>query len=233
MEYVNSLSCPVCHQERDRLELRDGKLIPESLVGIVRHRRASDWSREQMICDHCLSQAKMEHIQEQFKADKGTLSSLDREVIEDVASNRILSTDAYEVFERTLTRAERGADGVVKVIANWYFPTFILTALLLWIFVNVLARPFEPYPVILLAVISAVLASLAAIQGPVILMSQRRSSKQDRLKAEEDYRVNLKAEFEILYLNEKIDRLFLVQNERLQAIETTQKELLQWVSRKG
>ena len=157
---------------------------------------------------------------------------MDREVIDNLAENSFLSTDTNEAYERAASRAERGADQVIKVIANWYFPSLILGALLLWIAVNVLTRPFQPYPVIILAGISAALASLAAIQGPIILMSQRRLGKQDRLRAEEDYRVNLKAEYEILYLNQKIDRLYSVQTERLQAIETTQKELLQLLSMK-
>ena len=118
------------------------------------------------------------------------------------------------------------------MIASWYFPIAILVGLLIWVLVNVLARPFEPYPIIILVVISAILASLAAIQGPIILMSQRRLGKQDRLRAAEDYRVNLKAELEILYLNQKIDRLFTVQTERLQAIEQVQQDLLQTVNRK-
>ena len=73
-----------------------------------------------------------------------------------------------------------------------------------WISFNVLLQPYEPYPVIILAVISAVLGSLAALQGPIILMSQRRQARLDRLRAENDYRLNLKAELEIRYLSEEM-----------------------------
>ncbi|MGH2592139.1 MAG: DUF1003 domain-containing protein [Anaerolineae bacterium] len=94
---------------------------------------------------------------------------------------------------------------------------FSSAGLAAWVGVNVLFRPFEPYPIIILAMISAALASLAALEGPIIMMSQRRQIKQDRLRVDSDYRVNLKAELEVRYLDEKLDRLFAQQRQLMHA----------------
>ena len=87
-----------------------------------------------------------------------------------------------------------------------------------------LRQAFDPYPFILL---NLVLSCLAAIQAPIIIMSQKRQEARDRLRAENDYRVNLKAELEIRHLHEKIDHLLTKQWERLAEIQQIQLELLQ------
>ena len=89
---------------------------------------------------------------------------------------------------------------------------------------GVLARPFDPYPFILL---NLVLSTIAALQAPVIMMSQRRVEAKDRLRAENDYKVNLKAELEIRHLHEKIDQQLSHHRERLAEIERMQIEILE------
>ena len=99
--------------------------------------------------------------------------------------------------------------------------------MLFWIVTNSIAllwRPFDPYPFILL---NLVLSCLAAVKAPVIMMSQNRQEDKDRLRAEHDYRVNLKAELEIRHLNEKIDHLIIHQWERLLKIQQIQMELME------
>lgn len=90
-------------------------------------------------------------------------------------------------------------------------------------------RGFDPYPFILL---NLILSCLAAIQAPVIMMSQNRAEARDRLRAENDYKVNLKAELEIRHLHEKIDHLLLRQYNRLFEIQQIQVELLEELGRK-
>jgi uncharacterized membrane protein len=90
--------------------------------------------------------------------------------------------------------------------------------------INLLSRPFDPFPYILL---NLVLSCLAAIQAPVIMMSQNRQESKDRLRAEHDYRVNLKAELEIRHLNAKLDLLLTHQWQRLMEIQQVQTDLIQ------
>jgi uncharacterized membrane protein len=103
--------------------------------------------------------------------------------------------------------------------------------LLLWVALNgiVLAmRAFDPYPFILL---NLILSCLAAVQAPIIMMSQNRQEARDRLRAENDYKVNLKAELEIRHLHEKLDHLLRRQYNRLFEIQQIQMELLQEIGR--
>jgi uncharacterized membrane protein len=90
-------------------------------------------------------------------------------------------------------------------------------------------RPFDPYPFILL---NLVLSCLAAVQAPVILMSQNRQESRDRLRSEHDYLINLKAELEIRHLHEKIDHLLMNQWQRLLEIQQIQMELMEELAHK-
>ena len=106
-----------------------------------------------------------------------------------------------------MTPGQRLADRIAAVGGSWNFITGFVIVLFAWIAINsiaLLSRPFDPYPYILL---NLVLSCLAAIQAPVIMMSQNRQETRDRLHAMRDYQVNLKAELEIRHLHQKIDHL--------------------------
>lgn len=110
--------------------------------------------------------------------------------------------------EERLTLGDRVADRVAQFGGSWTFIIAFSVVLLLWMVLNTwvfYARPFDPYPFILL---NLVLSTLAALQAPIIMMSQNRLSAKDRLKADLDYQVNLKAELEVAQLHHKMDRLY-------------------------
>jgi uncharacterized membrane protein len=118
------------------------------------------------------------------------------------------------------------ADGVASFGGSWRFIIIFASILVIWIALNsflLLKRPFDPYPFILL---NLVLSCLAAIQAPVIMMSQNRQESKDRLRSQHDYRVNLKAELEIRQLHDKIDHLLSHHWERLVEIQQIQIDLL-------
>lgn len=112
---------------------------------------------------------------------------------------------AYD--EPEMSRGERLAAAVAEHVATWWFAGAVVSVLALWVTVNVVWRPFEPYPVVVLAVISAVLASVAALQGPLILVSQRRSAERDRMRDREALRVAVRSEGELHRLEAKLDAL--------------------------
>lgn len=98
---------------------------------------------------------------------------------------------------------------------------------MIWIFINILfisTKPFDPYPFILL---NLILSCLAAIQAPIIMMSQNRQEQKDRIRGEHDYKINLKAELEIKLLSEKIDHLLVNQNKKLLEIQELQTDYLE------
>jgi len=119
-----------------------------------------------------------------------------------------VSRNLNEEEEERLTFGERIADRVAAFGGSWTFIILFFCILLTWMAVNaylLAARPFDPYPFILL---NLVLSTLAALQAPVIMMSQNRQATKDRLKADLDYQINLKAELEVAQLHGKIDRIY-------------------------
>lgn len=135
--------------------------------------------------------------------------------------------DVNEVFEERLTFGERLADRVAAIGGSWSFIVGFGLFLIAWAILNTIvlaARAFDPFPFIFL---NLMLSMLAALQAPIIMMSQKRQEAKDRLRSENDYRVNLKAELEIRHLHEKVDHILTRQWERLAEIQQIQLEIMQ------
>ncbi|MBB6367029.1 putative membrane protein [Xanthomonas sacchari] len=140
----------------------------------------------------------------QTELDK--LSETEREVVERFIAKRHVARDIVKQADRDRSLGERVADRVAAIGGSWAFIIGFCVVLLGWIVLNslVLAHAFDPYPYILL---NLCLSCLAAIQAPVIMMSQNRQAAVDRLHAQNDYEVNIKAELEILQVHEKLNQL--------------------------
>ncbi len=145
------------------------------------------------------------------------LSALDRRILEKVLHRQAIARDTGAEFEELLSFGDRTADRIASFGGSWTFIGIFVTVLLAWIVLNT-ARPlgFDPYPFILL---NLVLSFIAAMQAPIIMMSQNRMSQKDRLDARHDYEVNLKAELEIAALHLKLDELHLRQLDAITRIE--------------
>ena len=160
------------------------------------------------------------------------LSDLERRVLTRMLRRRPGADDPNRVFDAKLTFGQRVADRVATFGGSWTFIIFFSVVLFLWVTVNsfILAnRAFDPYPYILM---NLVLSALAALQAPVIMMSQNRSEARDRLRGENDYKINLKAELEIRHLHEKLDHLLRRQYNRLFELQQIQIELLEELGQK-
>ncbi|NNJ98826.1 MAG: DUF1003 domain-containing protein [Desulfatitalea sp.] len=185
-----------------------------------------DFSATDYICKDDLNRYRFLYVQDLLSSDKGELSKLDRDVLESLHQHELLTSNLNVEFDRKLTFGESLADKIAEFGGSWRFIVIFGTVIGLWIAVNsfvLLHKPFDPYPFILL---NLVLSCLAAIQAPLIMMSQNRQEAKDRLRAEHDYRINLKAELEIRHLHEKIDHLLSRQWERLVEIQQIQMELM-------
>ena len=134
----------------------------------------------------------------------------ERHVIERVARRLAVSRDVSATFEEGRTFGERLADRIAAFGGSWTFILIFMAAIAIWVLVNTVfllragSQPFDPYPFILL---NLFLSLVAAIQAPIIMMSQNRQAAKDRIQASHDYEVNLKAEIEIMALHEKMDEL--------------------------
>lgn len=225
-------ACRICGREKGKGKLVVAALVREPVAEEIR-RDYPDWSAEDFICREDLNRYRSRHIQSLLEAEKGELTVLEQEVLDSMTRQEILSSNIDAQFERKLTFGERLADRIADVGGSWAFILGFAAFLLLWIAVNsfvLLGRPFDSYPFILL---NLVLSCLAAIQAPIIMMSQNRQEARDRLRSENDYRVNLKAELEIRHLHEKIDHLLSRQWERLVEIQQVQLELMSEITRRG
>lgn len=171
-----------------------------------------------------------------FAVDLEALPEPEQRVIHHYGERRHISRNTNREFEKKLTFGQRLADQVATFGGSWTFIIIFAATLLAWVLLNsfILARRggvFDPYPYILL---NLFLSMLAAIQAPVILMSQSRQAAKDRVDAAHDYEVNLKAELEILSLHEKLDELREKKWEDLLVLQREQMQLLtQLVEERG
>jgi uncharacterized membrane protein len=141
-----------------------------------------------------------------------------------------VAKDPNKEFDAQSTFGERVADRVAAFGGSWTFIGIFLGTLVLWMLVNLrTSRPFDPFPFILL---NLMLSCIAALQAPVIMMSQNRQAAKDRNDAQNDYRVNLNAEMQILALHAKMDDLRASQLQELIEIQRRQLELLEELTRK-
>jgi uncharacterized membrane protein len=135
------------------------------------------------------------------------LDEEEQDVIHRVAAGCYLGIDAAEAAQLDATFGDRLADRVAAVGGSWGFIATFVAVMIVWMALNVTRAwgvSFDPFPFILL---NLTLSTLAALQAPVILMSQNRQSKKDRITARHDYEVNLRTQLEIVRLSRKLDRM--------------------------
>ena len=163
-----------------------------------------------------------------FGVSYDSLDEGSKKVAEHIYVGKHITKDSTKEFEKNTTFGQRAADAVAAFGGSWTFIILFGAILIVWVILNSLILikyhdNFDPYPYILL---NLFLSMLAAIQAPIILMSQNRQAEKDRVNAEHDYQVNLKAELEIMMLHEKIDMLREKQWLELMAVQTEQIKLL-------
>ncbi len=164
-----------------------------------------------------------------LKKTRETMSEVEKHVLKHVTERRPISRNVHAARDEQMTFGQRLADRVAAFGGSWPFIILFLCVLAAWIALNTWLllqhrKAFDPYPFILL---NLVLSMLAAIQAPVIMMSQNRQAVHDRLDAEHDYEVNLKAELEIMQLHEKLDELREQQWKQLMDVQQEQIDKLE------
>jgi uncharacterized membrane protein len=164
-----------------------------------------------------------------FSSEYEKLSEQERHVAHHITERTPISTNVIQDYSEQLTFGQRMADNVASFGGSWMFIIIFMVVLVAWIVLNsfILIKlgsgSFDPYPYIFL---NLILSMLAAIQAPIIMMSQNRQAYKDRLSAEHDYEVNLKAELEIIDLHAKVDSLKQEQWKELISIQEEQLKLL-------
>jgi uncharacterized membrane protein len=179
-------------------------------------------TRQSYLAPECVNDYREKYIRNLIKEETGEVNTLQNEVINSIKHSKILSFKIGPEKLQPPTFGERLSDKIAEFGGSWAFIISFFSFILLWIAVNLFllsTRAYDPYPFILL---NLILSCLAAIQAPIIMMSQNRQEQKDRLRAEHDYQVNLKAELEIKLLHEKMDHLIVHQHHRLLEIQELQ-----------
>lgn len=219
------VNCQVCHQLKPYNEVMHADTVRESIKQLIR-KEHPDWSEDGFICFPDLNAFRARYIREILSKEVSEVTSLEHQVAKSIEQQDLLSRNLNEEFETKASFGDRLSDRMAEFGGSWRFIILFAAVIVCWIGINtamLLAKPFDPFPYILL---NLVLSCLAAIQAPVIMMSQNRQEAKDRLRAEHDYRVNLKAELEIRNLHEKVDHLLVHQWQRLMEIQDVQMDLL-------
>jgi uncharacterized membrane protein len=168
----------------------------------------------------------LNHLTHIITQEKRELTALERRVVTHLKQGKPIAMTSKEMYEENRTTGEKAADAIARFGGSWTFVITFFVFMLSWITLNavMLINPFDPYPYILL---NLILSTIAALQAPIIMMSQNRQEARDRIRAEHDYLINIKAEHEIRQMKEKIDFLVKHQMEKLLQIEKLQSELIQ------
>jgi uncharacterized membrane protein len=201
------------------------KTIRHSVLNLIQ-REHPHFSHESYLSTGELDKYIDKSVSEYLVKEIGELTEAEKEVLASIAKNKTLADKIEAEDKSAATFGERVADKVASFGGSWTFIIIFAVFILIWMLINIIwlaNRAFDPYPFILL---NLLLSCLAALQAPVIMMSQNRQEEKDRERAKKDYMINLKSELEIRSLNEKIDHFIMDQLQELMEQQKAQAEIL-------
>ena len=224
------VTCSVCKRRLPRRVCTAATALRPGLAERIRKAHPG-LPPESWVCFEDVSRLRGEWVNEMLETQKGELSRMEDQVMGSIRREDILARKLMREDRHRGTFGQRAADGLARFGGSWSFLLAFAFALAVWIAFNAARgqRAVDPYPFILL---NLMLSCLAAVQAPIIMMSQNRQETRDRKRAESDYQVNLKAELEIRSLHEKMDHLLDHQWRYLMEIQQIQVELMEEIARK-
>lgn len=170
---------------------------------------------------------RFQYINQLLKNEVSTSKQFDHELKHKIRTQQVHIKNVNDALKTKETFGQRIADGIAKFGGSWTFIIAFIFILVAWITLNTLPLFFEPFDKFPYILLNLALSCLAAIQAPIILMSQNRQTERDRVEADNDYEVNVKSEVEIHLLHEKIDYLMESKWQHLTELQQLQIELLQ------
>jgi len=202
-----------------------GRTIRSALLNEIR-KDHPDFGDHDTLTVEQLNTYRQRYIENKLKEEMGELSQIEERVVESITKREFLSEDTHSNVEQNLSYGQMLADKIASFGGSWKFIIIFMSFILVWMAINIaflINKAFDPYPFILL---NLILSCLAAIQAPVIMMSQNRQEEKDRERARNDYLVNLKSELEVRMLHEKMDHLMQIQQEHLLEIQEIQIDMM-------
>jgi uncharacterized membrane protein len=201
-----------------------GNSIRIPILNIIKEEHP-DFDSNQFIADSELNIYREKYISKFLQSEVGELTDLQKKVVKSIKGNKSFVSKVEDKVDNR-TYGQVIADKVAAFGGSWTFIISFFIFIVIWIASNVyllMNKGFDPYPFILL---NLILSCLAALQAPVIMMSQNRQEEKDRERAKKDYMINLKSELEIRMLDEKLDHLIMHQQQELIEIQKVQIEMM-------
>jgi Protein of unknown function (DUF1003) len=177
--------CQVCHKTFAASAGTLGDLIRPSLLDFIQ-KKVPAFDPRGFICLNDLGAFRRDYVKEVLQDEIGELTALDQEVIDSLQQHEILSENIGKEFEQELTFGEHLSDRIASFGGSWTFIMIFGVVLFVWIIINTIVlatRAFDPYPFILM---NLILSCLAALQAPVIMMSQNLAEARDRSPAKKE-----------------------------------------------
>src|SRR5689334_17870466 len=187
------VSCSLCNAIVDTRDMVAAQKLDTPTVELIRKERP-EWDAKRGICHNCREQYRAKKFLSYLEEESQKISDLEKSLVAKIARRGRVTKIVEKEFEEQMSFGERLADSVAHFGGSWTFILIFGGILVGWMAVNTVllrARPFDPYPFILL---NLVLSTLAALQAPIIMMSQNRQAEKDRMQAQQDYEINLMAE---------------------------------------
>ncbi|WP_157208031.1 DUF1003 domain-containing protein [Mariniflexile maritimum] len=220
--FVSSIS----QNEFQESEKVHAKAIRKSIFDLIK-KDHPQFNSKSLIAVVELNQYREKYIADYLIKEVGELNDLETDVLKTLQNHETITSKVNLQWDRTsLTYGQRLADKIAAFGGSWRFIIIFGIFIFVWMVINLvflLNKGFDPYPFILL---NLILSCLAALQAPVIMMSQNRQEEKDRERAKQDYMVNLKSELEIRMLHEKIDHLIVHQQQELLTIQQVQIDMM-------
>lgn len=214
-----SVTCAICKQTFNPLDVYPLELSQTTLFDFMKH-KYPDISRTSDVCMKDYHEERLENLKEFLEMDQKIPSEDVAEILESFREDDFISENINDLEEERLTFGQRVSDKVSAFGGSWVFIICFFVFIIGWMIVNTILifvrTPYDPYPFIFL---NLILSCLAAVQAPIIMMSQNRREEKDRIRAENDYKVNLKAEIQIRQLHAKLDETMRRQWHQLEKIE--------------
>jgi len=225
MKTIKTFHSDISNQEFPISEKVSAKTVRHSILDLIQ----KDYP--QITHDSYFSSSELDTYREKAMSEYltkevGELSNLEKNVLNSIQSNDTLTDKIEKDEQQNLTTGQKIADNVASFGGSWTFIISFSVFILIWITINaywLVNKGFDPYPFILL---NLLLSCLAALQAPVIMMSQNRQEDKDRERSKNDYMINLKSELEIRTLHEKIDHFIMDQQQELLEMQKIQIEMM-------
>jgi uncharacterized membrane protein len=222
---MNTVTCFITKQQLDNKLCRKIDVLRGSVRQLIQN-DYPDISMDSYVSIEKLNEYRKKYLEGIITNEVGELTELEKEVVDSITQNKLLSDNIEPEINGALTFGQKLADSIAAFGGSWTFIIFFFSFFTIWMVVNIKIynqSAFDPYPFILL---NLILSCIAAIQAPIIMMSQNRREQKDRIRNEYEYQINLKAELEIKLLHEKLDHLMIHQNKRLLEIQEIQIDIL-------